>query len=302
MKTQKIVNLLNDSKNESLTFVTRKWYIINDQNNGQYGRGNENDATIKFETKVIKPNLCDYSDVYILVTGDIKVADVAANTNVAFKNCALFTGRVTHINDEHVETAENVEIIMPMYNLIEYSDNYADFSESLHQFKRDESPMNDAENPLNVALDNSTSFKYTASLLGKATDADGNDRSLKNTKIVVPLKYLSNFLWSLEMHVINCEIHLELNWNNNCLMYGADNYAGGDNANNRETTFKITSTKLYIPIVTLSTKDNVNLTKQLNEGFKRSVYWNEYKSKIETKEADPNNLKRFFSLCFFSRS
>ena len=76
-------------------------------------------------------------------------------------------------------------------------------------------------------------------------------------------------------------------------MYGADTYASGDNANNRETTFKITSTKLYVPIVTLSTKDNLNLTKQLNEGFKRSVYWNEYKSKIETKEADANNFKIF---------
>ena len=76
-------------------------------------------------------------------------------------------------------------------------------------------------------------------------------------------------------------------------MYGADTYVGGDNANNREATFKITSTKLYLPIVTLSTKDNVNLTKQLNEGFKRSVYWNESKLKIETKEADANNLKRF---------
>ena len=75
-------------------------------------------------------------------------------------------------------------------------------------------------------------------------------------------------------------------------MHGTDTYAGGDNANNRETTFKITSTKLYVPIVTLSTKDNVNLTKRLNEGFNRSVYWNEYKSKIETKEADANNLKR----------
>ena len=95
------------------------------------------------------------------------------------------------------------------------------------------------------------------------------------------------------MPLINCKIYLELNWNNNCVMYGADTYAGGDNANNRETTFKITSTQLYVPIVTLSTKDNVNLTKQLYKGFKRSVYWNEYKSKIETKEADANHLKRF---------
>ena len=89
------------------------------------------------------------------------------------------------------------------------------------------------------------------------------------------------------------KIHLELNWNNIYIMYGADTYAGGDNVNNRETTFQITSTKLYIPIISLLTKDNVNLTIQLNEGFKRSVYWNEYKSEIETKEADANNLTRF---------
>ena len=201
------------------------------------------------------------------MTGEIKVADAAANTNVAFKNCAPFTWCVTHINDEHFETAENLDIIIPTYNLIEYSDKYADFSGSLYQFKRDESPMNDAENSLNVALDNSTSFKYKASLFGKATDANGNHRSLKNTKIVVPLKYFSNFV----RPIINCKIQLELNWNNNCVMYGADTYAGGDNANNRETTFKITSKKLFVPIVTLSTKDNVNLTKQSNEGFRRSV-------------------------------
>ena len=154
METQNIVNLLNESNNESSKFATRKCYIINDQNNGQYGRGSENDSTIKFETKVIKPNLCDYSDAYILVAGDIKVADVAANTNVAFKNCAPFARCVRHVNDEHVETAENLDIIMPIYNLIEYSDNYADSSRSLYRFKRDESPMNDAKNLSNVALDN----------------------------------------------------------------------------------------------------------------------------------------------------
>ena len=285
METQKIVNLLNDSNNVSSKFATRKWYIINDQNNGQYGRENENDSTIKFETKVIKLNLCDDSDAYILVTGDIKYTNIAADTNVAFKNCAPFTRCVTYINDEHVETAENLDIIMPMYNLIEYSDNYSDSSGSLYQFKRDESPMINDRNPLDVTLTNSSSFKY------KANDADGNDRSLKNTKIVVPLKYLSNIFRSLEMPLINGKIHLELNWNNNnCVMYGADANADG---NNRETTFKITNTKLYVPVVTLSTKDNINLTKQLTEGFKRSVYWNEYKSIIESKEADKNNLARF---------
>ena len=76
-----------------------------------------------------------------------------------------------------------------------------------------------------------------------------------------------------------CKIHLELNWTKNCVISNTS----------EDITFKITSTKLYVPIVTLSTKDNVNLTKQLNEGFKRSVYWNEYKSKVETKEMEPNN-------------
>ena len=95
------------------------------------------------------------------------------------------------------------------------------------------------------------------------------------------------------MPLINCKIPFELNWNNNWIMHGAVTYTGGDNANNIEKAFKIASTKLYVPIVTLSNKDNVNLTKQLNEGFKRPVCWKDYKSKIETKEADANNLKRF---------
>ena len=111
METQKIGNLLNDTDNLQ---------VINGQNNIQYGNGDENGSTIKFETKFIKPSLLDYSHAYVLVTGDITVVDVAAITNVAFKNCALFRRYVTHINDEHVETAENLDIIMPMYNLLEY--------------------------------------------------------------------------------------------------------------------------------------------------------------------------------------
>ena len=182
---------------------------------------------------------------------------------------------------------------MPMFNLIEHSDNYSDSSGSFYQFKRDEHPMNDDNNSLNVALDDSLSFKYKESLLGKETDTDGNDRSLKNTKIVVPLKYLSCSFRSLEMPLIDCKIHLELDWNNISVMYGADTQAGNDNANNRVTTFKITSTKLYVPIVIILTKDNINLSKQLNKRFKRSVYWNEYKSKIKTKEANNQNYTRF---------
>ena len=98
METQKTVNLLNNSDNESSKIATRKWYIIKDQNDGPYGRGNENNSTVKSETKVIKPNLYDYSDPYVLVTGDIAAVGGNANTNVAFKNCTPFTRFVTHIH------------------------------------------------------------------------------------------------------------------------------------------------------------------------------------------------------------
>ena len=123
MEAQKIVNLLEESDDDVLKFQTRKWYILNDQNNGQHGKGEENDSTIKFNTDVIKPNLCEYSDAYILVTANITVVNGNDNTSVCFKNCSPFIRCVTHLNDEHVETSENFDLTMNLYNLIEYSDN-----------------------------------------------------------------------------------------------------------------------------------------------------------------------------------
>ena len=139
--------MLGGADNESSKFATKKWYFINDQNNTDYGEGNEDSIIIKFETKVIKSSLCDYSDSYILVTGDITATGGDANTRVAFKNCAPFTKCITHINNEHVDNADNLDIIMSMYNLIKYSDNYSDTSRHLSQFKRDESPVTAAGNP-----------------------------------------------------------------------------------------------------------------------------------------------------------
>ena len=133
MEAQKIINLLEYCDDDILKFLTKKWYIINDQNNGQYGKGDENDITIKFNTEVIKPNLFDYSDVYILVTGNIAVANRNNNTLVCFKNCSPYNRCVTHLNDEHVETADNLHIIMNLYNLIEYSDNYEQSSGSIQK-------------------------------------------------------------------------------------------------------------------------------------------------------------------------
>ena len=96
METQKTVNLLSDADNESSKFATRKWYVVNDQNNKDSGEGNESSTTAKFETKVIKSSLCDYSDAYILVTGNITATGGNNNTRVAFKNCAPFTIHISH--------------------------------------------------------------------------------------------------------------------------------------------------------------------------------------------------------------
>ena len=114
MGKQKIANLLGDADNESSKFATRKWHVTNDQNNTVYGEGNENGTTVKFETQVIKSNLCDYSDPYIRVTGDITATGDDDNTKVAFKNCAPFTKCITRINDEHVDTADNLDIVIPI--------------------------------------------------------------------------------------------------------------------------------------------------------------------------------------------
>ena len=114
MGKQKIANLLGDADNESTKLATRKWHVTNDQNNTVYGEGNENGTTVKFETQVIKSNLCDYSDPYIRVTGDITATGDDDNTKVAFKNCAPFTKCITRINDEHVDTADNLDIVIPI--------------------------------------------------------------------------------------------------------------------------------------------------------------------------------------------
>ena len=252
------------------------------------GEGEVNDATIKFETKVIKPNLCDYSDAYILFTGII--LNVAANTVVAFKNCGPFHKCIVHINDEHLETAENLDIVMPMYNLLEYSDNYEKSSLSLYQFKRDEIEGNQdvAAVNNNDVVYNSSSFKYKSTFIDSVIDDTTN--SMNNVKIVVPLKYLSNFFRSLDMPLINCKIHLDLSWYKNCVLTSANAVADS-------VKFKITETKLYGPIVTLPTKDNANLTKLLNEGFKRSVQWNEYKVKHEKENAN-NTFSRLLDASF----
>ena len=148
---------------------------------------------------------------------------------------------------------------MPMYNLIEYSDNSSKTSASLWQYYEDDP---------NNKITRSGSFKYKVKITGQ-TPADGNT---KDVEIIVPLKYLSNFWRTLEMPLINCEVNLELTWSSDCVI---TNSSG-------EGKFQITETKLYVLVVTLSTQDNAKLLQQLKSGFKRTINWNEYESRVKS--------------------
>ena len=264
MENQKIINLLDKIDTDSKHFATKNWYIINDENNTNYGvnkdTGADNPDTIEYDTRVLKPNLCDYAKAYILIDGTIRAAAANANTRLALKNCAPFTKCNLEINDKHVDTAENVDISMPMYNLIEYSDNYQDSSVTLYQYKQDEPPEADAI--ADLTADSSNSFKYKVKLLGNPV-LHGNIAK-KSVRVVVPLKYLSNFFRSLEMPLNNCKVKLNLTWKKECVLSTG---AG-------EAVFIINDTKLYVPVVTLSKEDNKDFMEQQNKGFQRSIYWN----------------------------
>ena len=239
MENQKLINLLDKFDTDSKHFATKKWYIINDENNTNYGvnkdTGADNSDTIKYDTRVLKPNLCDYAEAYILIDGTIRAAAANANTRLALKNCAPFTKCKLEINDEHVDTAENLDITVPMYNLIEYSDNYQDSSATLYQYKQDEPPEDDAV--ADLTADNLSSFKYKVSLLGNPVVA--NNIARINVKVVVPLKYLSNFFRSLEMPLINCKTKLNLTWKKECVLSTDDGNA----------VFIINDTKMYVQLL-----------------------------------------------------
>ena len=279
MEDQKIINLLDKIDTDSKHFIIFFfWYRINDEINTDYGvnkdTGADNPDTIKYDTRSLKPNLCDYAEAYILVDGTIMAAAADANTRLALKNCAPFTKCNLEINNEHVATAENLDIVMPMYNLIEYSDNY---QATLYQYKRDEPPEDDAT--ADLTTDNSDSFKYKISLLGNPVVA--NNIARRSVKVVVPLKYLSNFFRSLEMPLINCEIKLNLTWKKECVLS-----TGGSDA-----VFIINDTKLHVAVVTLSKEDNKGFIEQQNKKFQRSIYWNGYKTKEINEDADANVFK-----------
>ena len=169
METQKIINLLNNTEGEYSTFATEKWYVIDSESKSNYSHQNP----IWFSTNSSESSLCDYSDAYILVTGDITVTGGDDNTKVVFKNCTPFKKCRTEMNETFVDEADIINFTMPMYNLIEYSDNYSDTTGSLWQFRRDE-----IEEDADLTINNASSFKYKANLIGD-TVADGANRKRK---------------------------------------------------------------------------------------------------------------------------
>ena len=254
MEYQKIENLLDSASNKPSKFRTRNWVEINDESRGTY---TSND--IKFKTTMLRSNLCDYADAYILVKGTITITgagnDAAArqaderNKGVIFKNCAPFTKCIRKINGTETNNAQDIDIVMPMYNLIQYSDSYSKTSGNLSQYYKDE------------PNDNSELFKSNVKIT-RNTPASGD---AKDVKIIVQLKYLSNFGGTLEMPLIHYEVSL-LTWSSTCVI----------TISTGEGRFTITDTKVYVPVVTLSTQDNAKLLEQIKSGFRSTFNWDKY--------------------------
>ena len=259
--------MLDDTSNQPSKFRTKNWLEINDESRGTYNVNSQ----IKLKTTMLKSSLCDYSDAYILVKGRITITGAGATQAderdklMAFKNCAPFTNCISEINNTQVDNAKDIDIIIPMYNLIEYSDNYAKKTGSLWKYFSDEPDDN---------LADSESFKSKIKITGKTP----NNGNVKDVEIMVPLKYLSNFWRTPEMPLINCKVNIILAWSSNCVITNS-NGAG---------RFAITDTKLYVPLVTLSIQENTKLLQQLKSGFERVINWNKYLSKPELLAQNPN--------------
>ena len=313
MEYDKINNLLlsEDNESEQLSkFVTREYVRVN----SLLDTYNEN-KSIRFKTPMSRSNLCDYYDAYILVNGTITVTGNhprdRQNRPLILKNNAPFISCITRINGELIEDADDLDIVMPMYNLLEYSKNYRKTIGSLYNYYRDElSDDNDNDNFGNIKVVNSKAFKYKNKIIGNTHDVNStilnpagnarinnpnyivNNSGKKSIELAIPLKYLGNFWRSLNIPLISCELSLELKWNKNCIITSIQreiNLDGGNTEAPTDATLSITDCKLYVPVVTLSKDDEIKLLTNLKSGFKREIIWNKYRSKMTT-EAINNNL------------
>ena len=311
MEYNNINNLLlsEDNESEQLSkFFTREYVKVNSLSNVY----NEN-KSIRSKTPMLRSNLCDYSDAYISVKGTITVTAPGVNNDVnnvrdkrnrllILKNYAPFVSCITRINGELIEDADDLDIVMPMYNLLEYSKNYRKTIGSLYNYYRDEITNDRNDNFDNINLINSNSFEdknkitgNTYNVVAGAQGYDANKNGTQNIEIAVPLKYLGNFWRALNMPLISCEVSLELKWNKNYIITSLEQRlvdAGPLEVRDNAPTganLAINECKLYIPVVTLSKDDETKLLTNLKSGFMREIEWSKYRSQMST-EAINNNL------------
>ena len=288
MEYDEINNLLSSLKlsednemNEQLSkFVTREYVRVISLTNTY----NEN-KSIRFKRPMLRSNLCDYSDAYILVKGTITVTAPGANNgannirdkknrHLILKNNAPFVSCITRINGELIDDADDLDIVMSMYNLLEYSKNYRKTIGSLYNYYRDElSDDADDNNFDNIKVVNSNTFKYKNKITGNTYNVDAgaqgydvNKNGTQEVELAIPLKYLGNFWIALNISVISCEVSLELKWDKNCVITSLEQRdIGGGNRDNAPTgaTLAITDCKLYVPAVTLSKDDETKLLTNL---------------------------------------
>ena len=334
MEHDKINNLLLSEDNENemskqlSKFVTRKDIGVKSLSNTY----NEN-KSIRFKTPMLRSDLCDYSDAYILVKGTITVTAAGVNNNannirdkrnrpLILKNNAPFVSCITRINGELIEDADDLDIVMPIYNLLEYSKNYRKTIGSLYNYYRDElSDVADDNNFDNIKVVNSEAFRYKNKIIGNTynvnADDDGydvNKNGMQEIELAIPLKYLGNFWRALNIPLISCEVSLELKWNKNCVITSLEERevdAGPpvvrDDAPTGATV-AINDGKLYVPAVTLSKDDEIKLLNNLKSGFKREIIWNKYSSQMTTEAINNNvnilidptftNVNRLFVLAY----
>ena len=266
---------------------------------------------------MLRSDLCDYSDAYVWVKGKITVTDTRNNANfdrrLTLKNNAPFMSCISKINSELVENAEDLDIVIPMYNLLEYSKNYEKTSGSLFNYYRDE--PNEAEiandnGAINISIRNSKLFDYKSKIVGNLA---AGELEKDDVEIAIPLKYLGNIWRSLDIPLINCEITLVLSWYKECVLVGRANRGLPAAApvfitSPENAKFEITGCKLYVPVVTLSAENDNKLLEQLKSGFRRSIKWNKYMSQMSNQNKNNNlnylidptfsNVKRLFVLSF----
>ena len=281
MEYQKITKLLGNKPDKVSRFITKKWMEVLDQSGGAYSTSKQ----IRFKTSMLRSDLCDYNDallkeLLLLVLQMEPIILEIKNRLLAFKNNAPTISCISKINRVLIENAEDLDIVMPMYNLLEYNKNYSKTSGSLWNYYRDElSDETNDDNDPNKNVINSKSFNYKKSitrsiynLIATAEGYDANKEETKKVGISVPLKYLSNFWRTIDTLLINCEVSLTLSWSANCVITSLEKRLvraaqeddpGVHDDSPTGATFKITDTKFYVPVVTLSAENDNKLLEQL---------------------------------------